>query len=135
MLSTRSRVAAGLLAVGTTGTLLVPMAVPAQAAQVDLAAHMRGSAAFPGAHGKAEYEAEHGARHFEIEMHIARLHNRVVTVRVHGALVGRMHVSSGGYAHLDLHSGVPTMAAGNGVRVRTHSGRLVSRGTLHRDAD
>jgi len=29
-------------------------------------------------------EAEHGTRHFEMEMHIARLHNKVVTVRVQG---------------------------------------------------
>lgn len=135
MLSTRSRIAAGLVTVGTTGALLVPMAVPAQAAEVDLEAHMVGSAAFPGAHGKAEYEAEHGTRHFDIEMHIARLHNRVVTVRVHGTMVGRMRVNSHGYAQLEKHSGVPMMAAGNVVRVRTLKGRLVSHGTLHMDTD
>lgn len=135
MLSTRSRVGAGLFAVGTTSALLVPMAVPAQAAQVDLEAHMVGSAAYPGAHGKADYEAEHGTRHFEVEMHIARLHNKVVTVRVHGDFVGRMRVDSHGFAHLDKHSGVPMMAAGNVVRVRTHSGTLVSHGTLRPDTD
>lgn len=135
MLSTRSRVAAGLIAVATTGTLLVPMAVPAQAAQVDLEARMVGSAAFPGAHGKAGYEVEHGTRHFDMEMHIARLHNVLVTVRVHGALIGRMRVNARGYAHLEKRSGVPKMATGNVVRVRMQSGRLVSHGTLHQDID
>ena len=133
MLSTRSRVAVSLFAVGATGALLIPMAVPAQAAGADLEGPMVGSAAFPGAHGKADYEAEHGTRHFDIELHVARLHNKLVTVRVHGTLVGRMRTDSHGYAHLDKRSGVPTMAAGNMVRVRTTSGRLVSHGTLHWD--
>lgn len=133
MLSTRSRVAAGLVTVGTTSALLVPMAVPAQAAGVDLEAHMMGSRAFPGAHGKADYEAEHGTRHFDIEMHIARLHNRVVVVRVHGTFVGRMRVNSQGFGQLEKHSGVPMMAAGNVVRVRTMKGQLVSHGTLRPD--
>lgn len=102
---------------------------------VDLEAHLVRSAAFPGAHGKADYEAEHGTRHFDIEIHVARLHNRVVTVRVHGTMVGRMRVNSHGYAYLERHSGVPTMAAGNVVRIRTLKGMLVSHGTLHWDND
>ena len=134
MFATRSRVAGGLLALGTAGTVLVPLAAPAQAARVDLEAFMRPAAAFPHAHGQADFEAEHGARHFEIELHgVARLHGKLVTVRVHGTFVGRMRVSAQGQAHLDRHSGVPRMSAGDVVRVRTGSGRLVSQGTFHFD--
>ena len=40
-----------------------------------------------------------------------------------------------GRAQLDKHSSVPSMTAGNVVRVRTGAGRLVTSGTLHRDLD
>jgi len=131
---TRSRVVGSLFAVGTAGATLVPLAAPAQAARVDLEAFLRPTAAFPHAHGQADYEAEHGMRHFELELHGVRgLHGRLVTVRVHGAFVGRVRVGAQGEAHLDKHGGVPRMAAGNVVRVRTMSGRLVSHGTLHLD--
>jgi hypothetical protein len=46
-----------------------------------------------------------------------------------------MTVGPLGRAHLDKHSGVPSMTAGNVVRVRTGAGRLVTYGTLHRDLD
>ena len=134
MFATRSRVAGGLLAVGTAGAVLVPLAAPAQAARVDLEAFMRPTAAFPHAHGKADFEAEHGARHFEIELHgVPRLHGKVVSVRVHGTFVGRMRVGAQGEAHLDKHTGVPRMASGDVVRVRTQSGRIVSHGRFHLD--
>ena len=134
MLVTRSRVAGGLLTVGTVGAVLVPLASPAQAARVDLEAFMRPTMAFPHAHGQADFEAEHGARHFEIELHgVPRLHGKLVTVRVHGTFVGRMRVGAQGQAHLDKRSGVPRMSVGDVVGVRTGSGRLVSRGTFHLD--
>jgi len=131
---TRSRVAGGLLALGIAGAVLVPLASPAQAARVDLEAFMRPTAAFSHAHGQAGYEAEHGTRHFELELHgVARLHGKLVAVRVHGTFVGRMRVSAQGEAHLDRRSGVPRMSVGDVVRVRTGSGRLVSQGTFHVD--
>jgi len=136
MFMNRSRVIGGLLAASATGVLLVPLAGPAQAAEVELAARMVHTARFPHAHGSAEYDAENGHREFEV--HLAglpgRLHGRLVTVRVHGTFVGRMRVSASGRAHMDRLTRV-RMQAGNVVRVRAPSGRLVSYGTLHRDFD
>jgi hypothetical protein len=59
------------------------------------------------------------------------LSGKTITVRVHGDLVGRTRVHHGD-AHLYRHRGLPRMAAGDVVRVRTGSGTLVSRGRLHR---
>ena len=84
----------------------------------------------PRAHGGAWYESHSGRREFEIHVWgLKRLAGKRVTVRVHGALVGRMLVSARGGAHLDRHGGVPAMAAGNRVRV-TWSGHLASSGRL-----
>jgi len=135
MLSRRSRVGAGLFAVGAVGALLVPMAIPTHASQADLEAHMVGSAAAPGAQGKAEYGAEHGTRTFETELHTAGLHDSVVSVSVHGTTVGSMRVDAHGNAQLELTSDAPTVTAGNVVQVRTPSGRLVAEGTLRAEAD
>lgn len=131
----RSRLAGGLIAVGTTGALMVPMTAPAQAVEIDLEAHMRPTGSFPHARGHAEYEAENGHREFEISIAGVRaLHGRRVIVRVHGTFVGSMTVNQFGRAHLDRHTNV-RVHAGNVVRVRTGSGRLVTWGTFHRDFD
>lgn len=136
MLANRNRISRVLVAVGAGGALLVPLAAPAQAAEVELAARMVHTARFPHVHGSAEYDAENGHREFDI--HLAgipgRLNGRLLTVRVHGTFVGRMRVSTTGRAHLDRHTAV-MMRAGNVVRVRTPSGSLVTYGTLHRDID
>lgn len=128
-----------LLAVGglaTTGLAAGVAAAPAQAAEIDLAARMHATAGYPNARGHAEYENDHEGREFEITLAgIKALAGHRVTVRVHGDFVGKMTVNRYGRAHLDRHSGVPRMAAGNVIRVRTGSGKLVSYGTLHRDWD
>lgn len=135
MFINRKRLAGGLVAVGTTGALLVPVTAPAQAVEVDLTARMHPTAAFPNARGHAEYEAEHGDREFELSIAGVRaLHGKRVIVRVHGTFVGSMVVSQYGRAHLDRHTTV-RMSVGNVVRVRTGSGRLVTYGTFHRDLD
>lgn len=46
-----------------------------------------------------------------------------------------MTVGPLGRVHLDKHSSVPGMAAGDVVRVCTFAGRLVADGGLHRDSD
>ena len=136
MFKTSRSITGGLLSAGFTGALLVPLAAPAQAAEVDLEARMHSTAAFPRAGGFAEYESERSGREFDIFISgVPGLHGKRLTVRVHGAFVGRMRVGPGGRAHLDRHSGVPRMRVGNVVRVRTPGGRLVSSGTLHRDID
>ena len=136
MSRTRRTITGGLLAVGCSGALLVPVTVPAQAAEVELESRMRPTAAFPNARGHAEYEKDSDGREFEISIAgVRKLAGRRVVVRVHGDFVGRMTVGPLGRAHLEKHSGVPRMAAGNVVRVRTLPGRLVTYGTLRRDLD
>lgn len=133
---TKRGIRGSLLAAGCAGALLVPLAAPAQAAEVDLDARMHSTAAFPNAGGFAEYESDRSGREFEVFLSGVRsLHGKRLAVRVHGALVGRMTVGAGGRAHLDRHSGVPTMSAGDVVRVRTPGGVLVSSGQLHPDTD
>jgi hypothetical protein len=129
-------IAGALLGAGLAGTLLVPLAAPAQAVEVDLEARMQSTAAFTHARGHAEYESDSSGREFEITVAGVRgLSGHRLTVRVQGDLVGRMTVSSAGRAHLHEHSGVPGMAADDVVRVRTASDRLVTHGTLHPDHD
>lgn len=122
-------------AVGLTATTaLAPAGAPAQAAYAGtyLHARMGATSAFPHCYGGAWYEARPGWHEFEMNLHgIPGLSGKTLTVRVHGALIGHMRVHSG-YAHLDRHRGLPTLAAGNWVRVRTGSGTLVSSGQLHR---
>ena len=126
----------GRLALGAVGALavvaaVVPTAAPAAAA-TSLDARMRASAAFPRVHGLAEYYV--GSGDFEMVIHhVQGLAGKRVTVRVHGAFVGRALVRSNGSAWLDRHRGVPAMHAGNVVRVRAPGGSLVSRGTLRPD--
>jgi len=116
--------------------LALPMASPAQAVERELEAHMHSTSAQPRAHGEAEFDQEGGFREFDISVHHIRgLAGHRVVVRVHGALVGRMRVRSDGFAHLDRHHGVPAMHSGDAVRVRIGGGRVISRGTLHRDTD
>lgn len=136
MITAQHRITAALLGAGVAGALVVPIAVPAQAAQVDLEARMHSTVAFPHAGGYAEYESVNGVREFDLFISGVRtLAGKRLTVRVHGDLVGRVTVGPGGRAHLDRHSGVPTMSVGNVVRVRTPAGRLVAYGVLHRDTD
>ena len=132
----RRRITGTLLAAGFAGALVIPLAAPAQAVEVDLEGQMHSTAAFPNASGHAEYESDSNGREFEISIAgVQALAGHRVTVRVHGDLVGRMTVGSLGRAHLDRHSGVPAMTAGDVVRERTGSSRLVTYGTLHRDLD
>ena len=124
------------LIAGLAGVLLVPLGAPAQAAEVDLEARTHSTSAFPNARGHAGYERDGGGR----EPHPGLAGVRApaghrVTVRVHGALVGRTTVGAAGRAHLERHSGVPGMSAGDVVRVRTAGDRLVTCGSLHRDHD
>ena len=137
MRKNRGRLVGGLLAltlgvVGTAGTLTPSAATPAQVAtHHELHARIVATSAFPHVYGGARFESHRGWREFEIGLNgIQRLAGDTVTVRVHGTVVGRMHVPSSGHAHLYRHRGLPRMSAGNPVRVNTRSGALVSTGTF-----
>ena len=127
-------VTGGLVGLGAVG-VLIATTVPAQAADVELAAHLRPTTSYHQARGHADYEADHGSHEFEIHLAGVRaLHGQRLTVRVHGAFVGTMTVNQYGRAHLERHTAV-RVRAGNVVRVRTHAGTLVSYGTFYRDHD
>ena len=127
----RNRIAASMLgAAAVAASVLVP-AAPAQAVDVHLHAPMRATSAYPNAHGGARYEAHPGWREFELHLRgIHSLAGKRVIVSAHGSFVGKMKVTSYGTAHLWRHNSGPKMHAGDVIRVRTKSGKLVSRGTL-----
>jgi hypothetical protein len=118
------------------GALVVSLCAPAHAAEVELEAALVGTAHFARAHGSAEHETENG--HLELDVHLhglpPRLHGALVTVRVHGTVVGRTRVSAAGRAHLDRHTTVGAQT-GDEVRVLSPSGRLVARGAFRIDDD
>jgi hypothetical protein len=70
---------------------------------------------------------------------LRRLDGKRLTVKIDGDFVGKMTVSHHGTASLYRHHDVPWAHSGDKVKVRTHSGKLVSWGTLykvhHRDYD
>ncbi len=121
-----------LLALGTAAVLLVPLAAPAQGAEIHLETRLHPTVSFAYARGHAGYEAEEGHRELEATVAGVRaLHGRRVVVRVHGTRVGSMTVNRHGRAHLERHTSVRA-AAGDVVALRTRSGRLVASGTFHR---
>jgi hypothetical protein len=71
--------------------------------------------------------------------HIAKLAGKRVTVFVNFKKVGTMRVSSTGRAHRewDTERGqyVPYASAGDPIRVRTASGKLVAKGIYRRETD
>ena len=129
-------IAGAFVAATSTAALVLPAASPAQAAEIDLEAHLGPTAAFTHVHGEAEFEQQGSLREFNISIHrVRKLAGRTVVVRVHGTFVGRMRVHADGFAHMDRHAGVPGMSAGDVVRVRTKAGKLVTRGALRVDTD
>ena len=64
----RRRITGTLLAAGFAGALVIPLAAPAQAVEVDLEGQMHSTAAFPNARGHAEYESDSNGREFEISI-------------------------------------------------------------------
>jgi hypothetical protein len=112
---------------------LVP-AISAQAATVELHATLRGSASYPNPHGWAEFERNSSTdRELEVTgVHLNRLAGKYIVVFANGHKVGRIHVSSAGYAHREWETDhgqyVPRLSAGDPIRVRTTSGVLVMRG-------
>lgn len=126
----RTWLAVGGLATASL-TIVGAAASAAQASEIDLEAAMGGSASFPGAHGHAEFDNDASHREFDLSVGgLQALAGHRVVVRVHGDVVARPTVGPRGRVHVDRHSGVPQMAAGNVVRLRTSSGTLVSSGTF-----
>jgi hypothetical protein len=91
------------------------------------------STAYAGATGGAQYQAQPGQREFQVEVErLASLRGASVLVRVNGATVGSMKVSSRGIAQLTQNTErgqrVPLIAPGSTVTVQTTTGVVISSG-------
>ena len=96
---------------------------------------LRGSAAFPGANGKAVYKVDGGERELQIEVEdVRRLAGRRVNVFVNGTKLGSPLVNGLGEARLERNTdrgqAVPRIVDGSTVRVRTLAGTLIVSGTF-----
>lgn len=129
---------------GVTAVLLASgfaVAAPAaHAAEVDFFTRLAGSATFPNPSGHSEYDRSAGEREVEVTVtHIAKLAGKRVTVFVNFKKVGTMRVSSIGGAHrewdTDRGQYVPYASAGDPIKVRTASGKLVAKGIYRRETD
>jgi hypothetical protein len=117
---------------------LAVMVPAALAAEVDLRAHLNGSASFPNAVGSSEYDRGGGER--DVHVFVRRIGNLAgtrVTFYVAGQKIGTVRVSSLGTARIERESDegqfVPFASAGDRVSVRrTSNGVLVARGTYFR---
>ncbi len=130
-----SAVVGSLLIAGTMGV------APASAShELDLFTRLHHSSSFPNANGVAEYERGSTGRELEVTVNnINRLADRYVFVYVAGTKVGRIHVANSGWAHRewDTNHGdaIPRASKGDWVKIRTHSGTLVAKGSFGLDTD
>ena len=91
------------------------------------------SPAHAGATGSAQYQAQPGQSEFQIEVgHLTSLRSTSLLVRINGATVGSMKVSSKGIAQLtqntELGQRVPLIAPGSTVTVKTTTGVVITSG-------
>jgi hypothetical protein len=91
------------------------------------------SRAYAGVTGSAQYQAQPGQREFQVEVErLASLRGTSVLVRVNGATIGSMKVSSKGIAQLTQNTErgqrVPLIAPGSTVTVKTTTGVVITSG-------
>ena len=96
---------------------------------------LRGSAAFPAAHGKAKFDNRGARRELEIEAEdIRRLDGATVSFFLAGAKIGQARVSALGATRLELSTqrgqAVPTSVAGKQVQIRTAAGVVIVTGSF-----
>jgi hypothetical protein len=96
---------------------------------------LHGSAAFPGANGKAVYKVDGSERELQIEVEdLNSLKGKRVNVFVNGNKVGSPLVNSLGEARIERNTDrgqtVPVITTGSTVRVRTLGGTLIVSGTF-----
>jgi hypothetical protein len=83
--------------------------------------------------GGAQYQSQPGQRELQVELeHLATLRGNSLVVRINGAVVGSMKVTSNGIAQLtkntELGQRVPAVAHGSTVTVKTANGTAVTSG-------
>ena len=95
---------------------------------------LRGSAAFPAAHGKAKFDNRGARRELEIEAEdIRRLNGATVSFFLAGAKIGQARVALGATdSELSTQRGqaVPTSVAGKQVQIRTAAGVVIVTGSF-----
>ncbi len=125
-----------VIAVGTA-LLVAPAASLAGtgAATVNQQIPLSPGSAYGRATGSAQYQAQPGQREFQVEVErLASLRGTSVLVRVNGATVGTMKVSTRGIAQLTQNTErgqrVPAIAHGSAVTVSTRAGVVIAAGTF-----
>ncbi len=127
----RSRIS--ITVVGVLAALAL-VAVPAATAATDIhTATLKGSAAYPGANGKAKNQLDDGVRDFEAEIEDARaLAGKRVRFLVRGQFVGVATVDAFGDAEIDRAGRtVPRVVAGSPIHVTLGNGALVASGRFN----
>ncbi len=102
---------------------------------VDQQIALRPGSAYSRASGSAQYQAQPGQRELQVEVErLASLRGTAVLVRVNGATVGSMKVSSNGIAQLvrntERGQRVPMIAHGSTVTLQTTAGVVIASGTF-----
>ena len=124
-----------LLALAAVAFAALPAGAQASGSGTQLRATLHGSAAFPGADGKARFRDRGGEEELEVEVEDA---NRLAGTRLRalagGKQVGTLRINRFGIGSLNLNSDqgdtVPAVKAGTRVRVRTAGGTLVVSGSF-----
>ena len=124
-----------LLALAAVAFAALPAGAQAAGSGTQLRATLHGSAAFPGADGKARFRDRGGEQELEVEVEDA---NRLAGTRLRalagGKQVGTLRINRFGIGSLNLNSDqgdtVPAVKAGTTVRVRTAGGTLVVSGSF-----
>jgi hypothetical protein len=132
------RTQAAVVASAALGLIGFSPATPANASVGELEARLHGSGAYPNASGFSQFERENRGREIEVTVrHVAALTGKRLTVVVGGHRLGKVKVRPSGIAHREWESwegkAVPSLAAGDRVRVRTADGTTVARGRYHVD--
>ncbi len=125
-----SRIASLLLASGLA-LAVTPALLAAGNSQIAL----KSSAAYPSAHGTAQYQSQPGQRELQVEVdHIRSLAGHSVNVYIGGAKIGAARVNSRGVAELsrnsELAQRVPHVGTGTSVSVQTGQGVRVASGAF-----
>ena len=124
-----------LLALAAVAFAALPAGAQASGSGTQLRATLHGSAAFPGADGKARFRHRGGEQELEVEVEDA---NRLAGTRLRalagGKQVGTLRINRFGIGSLNLNSDqgdtVPAVKAGTTVHVRTAGGTLVVSGSF-----
>jgi hypothetical protein len=124
-----------LLALAAVAFAALPAAAQASGSGVERLATLHGSAAFPGADGKARFRDRGGERELEVEVEDAnRLAGARLRVFVGDQQAGSLRINRFGNGALNLNSDrgdtVPAVKAGTTVRVGTAGGTLVVSGSF-----